>query len=110
MNIRKYRRSHTEGCAEGFFFLPVAETPLIQRRRVRRLDGLAYSHNEKPCPVTIDKTIRYEGVQIVICNNYRRNRLTFLVFRVMYRTQVNNKKQSEITENLLKTEPKSAII
>nr|DAF89025.1 MAG TPA: hypothetical protein [Siphoviridae sp. ctSA812] len=35
------------------------------------LDGFAYAHNEKPCPVTIDKTIRYEGVQIVICNNYR---------------------------------------
>ena len=32
---------------------------------VCRLDGLAYAHNEKPCPVTIDKTLRYEGVHIL---------------------------------------------
>nr|DAF89024.1 MAG TPA: hypothetical protein [Siphoviridae sp. ctSA812] len=36
--------------------------------------------------------------------------MTFLIFRVMYRTQANDKKQQEMTENLLKTEPKSAII
>lgn len=75
-----------------------------------RMDGFAHAHNEKPCPVTIDKTFRYRGVQIVICANYHRKWLTFLMFRVMYRTQVNDKKQQEMIENLLKTEPKPAII
>lgn len=74
------------------------------------MDGLAHAHNEKPCPITTDKTFRYGGVQIVVCANYHRKRLTFLMFRVMYRTQVNDKKQQEMIGNLLKTEPKSAII
>nr|DAO53612.1 MAG TPA: hypothetical protein [Caudoviricetes sp.] len=38
------------------------ELPLVCRRRVCRLFGLAYTHNEKPCPVTICKGYRYEGV------------------------------------------------
>ena len=40
-----------------------AETPLVRRCGVRRLDGFAHAHNEKPCPVTIYKGYRYEGVQ-----------------------------------------------
>ena len=72
--------------------------------------NFAYTHNEKSCSVTIYKTLRYEGVQIIDCINYRRNLLTFLMFRVMYKTQVNDKEQQETTANLLKKEPKSAMI
>ena len=60
---RNYRLSRTEGCAEGVFFcLPAAETPFIRQRGGCSLDGLAHTHNEKPCPVTICKGYRYEGV------------------------------------------------
>lgn len=84
--------------------------PFVRRHGVCRMDGFAHAHNEKLYPVTIDKTIRYEGVQIVICNNYRRNQLIFLLLRVMYRARINDKKQHEMTGNILKTELKSAII
>ena len=73
--------------------------------RGEQLFSFAHAHNEKPCPVTIDKTPRYEGVQVVVCANYRRNRLTFLMIRAINRTQTNDKKQQEMTGNLLKTEP-----
>lgn len=72
--------------------------------------GIAHAHNEKSYSVTIDETFRYEGVQIVVCANCHRNRLTFLIIRAICRTQANDKKQKKVTENLLKTPPKSAII
>lgn len=55
--------------------------------------NFSHAHNEKSCPVTIDKTLRYEGVQVVVCANYRQNRLTFLMIRAINRTQTNDKKQ-----------------
>lgn len=66
---------------------------LFHIKGVCRLFGLGHAHNEKHCSVTIDKTLRYEGIQIVICANYCRTWLTFLIVRVMYRTRTNNKKQ-----------------
>ncbi len=75
-----------------------------------RLISFAHAHNEKYCPVTIDRVFRYEGVRIVDCTNYRRIHLTFMPFRVMYKMYANHRKQQEMTENLLKTVPESAII
>lgn len=67
-----YLPSDTEGCAEGFIFCPqTAVLPAIMASRGVHPINFAYAHNEKSCPVTIDKTIRYEGVQIVDCINYR---------------------------------------
>ena len=64
--------SDTEGCAEGFIFCPqTAVLPAITAPRGVHPINFAYAHNEKSCPVTIDKTLRYEGVQIVDCINYR---------------------------------------
>ena len=37
--------------------------------RGEQLFSFAHAHNEKPCPVTIDKTPRYEGVQAEIEND-----------------------------------------
>lgn len=67
-----YLPSDTEGCAEGFIFCPkTAVLPAITAPRGVHPINFAYAHNEKSCPVTIDKTLRYEGVQIVDCINYR---------------------------------------
>lgn len=64
--------SDTEGCAEGFIFCPQAAVlPAIMTPRSVHPINFAYAHNEKSCPVTIDKILRYEGVQIVDCINYR---------------------------------------
>ena len=64
--------SDTEGCAEGFIFCPQTTVlPAITAPRGVHPINFAYAHNEKSCPVTIDKTLRYEGVQIVDCINYR---------------------------------------
>lgn len=80
-----YLPSDTEGCAEGFAFCPqIAVLPEIKSPRGVHPINFAYAHNEKPCPVTIDRILRYEGVQIVDCIKYRRIPLTFLPFRVMY--------------------------
>ena len=60
-----YCLSHTEGCEKRLIFcLLAARAPLVRRRGgVCRQYGLAYAHyNEKPCPVTIDTTLHYEGV------------------------------------------------
>lgn len=67
-----YLPSDTEGCAEGFIFCTQTAVLLA----ITAPWGVyhiifAYAHNEKSCPVTIDKTLRYEGVQIVDCINYR---------------------------------------
>ena len=44
----------------------------------------AHAHNEQFCPVTVDKILRYKGVQIVDSTEYAYFDLTFLPFRVMY--------------------------
>lgn len=80
-----YLPSDTEGCAEGFIFYPqTAMLPMETASKGVHPINFAYAHNEKPCPVTIDRTLRYGGVQIVDCIKYRRIPLTFLPFRVMY--------------------------
>ena len=80
-----YLPSDTEGCAEGFIFSPrTAVPPWKTASRGVHPINFAYTHNEKSRPVTIDKILRYEGVRIVDCIKYRRNPLTFLLFRVMY--------------------------
>lgn len=77
--------SDTEGCAEGFIFCPqTAVLPTETASRSVHPIYFAYAHNEKPCPVTIDRILRYEGVQVVDCIKYRRIHLTFPPFRVMY--------------------------
>lgn len=64
--------SDTEGCAEGLFFCAqIAVLPEIKSPRGVHPINFAYAHNEKPCPVTIDRILRYEGVQIVDCIDYR---------------------------------------
>lgn len=66
-----YLPSDTEECAEGFiFYMQIAVLPTIMSPRGVHLIHFAYAHNEKSCPVTIDKTLRYEGEQIVDCINY----------------------------------------
>nr|DAS99182.1 MAG TPA: hypothetical protein [Caudoviricetes sp.] len=52
-------------CRRLIFCLLAARAPLVRWRGVCRQYGLAYAYNEKPCPVTIDKTLRYEGVHIM---------------------------------------------
>lgn len=80
-----YLPSDTEGCAEGFIFCPqiVMQSALPLPRGVRSI-YFAHAHNEKFCPVTIDKILRYKGVQIVNSIEYAYFDLTFLSFRVMY--------------------------
>lgn len=65
-----YLPSDTEGCAEGFICPQTALLPAETASRGVHTINFAYAHNEKPCPVTIDKILRYEGVQIVDCINY----------------------------------------
>ena len=93
-----YLPSDIEGCAEGFVFClkPAAHLVISAPRGVHLLN-FAHAHNEKSCPVTINKTIRYEGVQIVHCINCRRIHLTFLPFRVMYR-HYNRKEELQLFE------------
>ena len=80
-----YLPSDTEGCAGGFIFCPqTAVMPAITILMGVHPISFAYAHNEKSCPVTIDRRHRYEGVQIVDCIEYRWIPLTFLPFRVMY--------------------------
>lgn len=63
-----YLPSDTEGCAEGFIFCPqTAVLPAETASKGVHPVNFAYAHNEKPCSVTIDKRLRYEGVQIVDC-------------------------------------------
>lgn len=58
-----YLPSDTEGCAEGFIFCPqTAVLPAITASRGVHPINFAYAHNEKPCPVMIDRILRYEGV------------------------------------------------
>lgn len=67
-----YLPSDTEGCAEGFIFCPQDTVlPIEMTSSGAHLINFAYAHNEKTCPVTIDKTLRYEGVKVVDCINYR---------------------------------------
>ena len=62
---------NTEGCAEGFIFCPqTAVLPAETASKGVHPVNFAYAHNEKPCSVTIDKRLRYEGVQIVDCIDY----------------------------------------
>ena len=80
-----YLPSDTEGCAEGFIFCPKsAALPENKSPWGVHPINFAYAHNEKSCPVTIDRILRYGGVQFVYCINYCRIPLTFLPFRVMY--------------------------
>lgn len=73
------------GVQRVFIFYPqTAVLPMETASKGVHPINFAYAHNEKPCPVTIDRILRYEGVQIVDCIKYRRIPLTFLPFRVMY--------------------------
>ena len=66
-----YLPSDTERCAEGFIFCPqTAVLPAETASKGVHPVNFAYAHNEKPCLVTIDKRLRYEGVQIVDCIDY----------------------------------------
>lgn len=61
-----YLPSDTEGCAEGFIFCPQTNNlPAETASKRVHPSNFAYAHNEKSCPVTIDKILRYEGVQLV---------------------------------------------
>lgn len=80
-----YSPSDTEGCAEGFIFYPqIAALPAKLTTMGVHCTNFAYTHNEKPSPVTIYKLLRYESVHIVDYIEYRRIPLTFLPFRVIY--------------------------
>lgn len=59
------------GVQRVYFCPQTAVLPAIAAPRGVHPLNFAYAHNEKSCPVTIDKTLRYEGVQIVDCINYR---------------------------------------
>ena len=65
--------------------LPIGQAGSRLVVRCVQLISFAHAHNEKPCPITIDKILRYEGVQIVSRTNHRRIHLTLLPFRVMYK-------------------------
>lgn len=59
-----YLPSDTEGCAEGFIFCPqTANLPAETASKGVNPINFAYAHNEKSCPETIDRILRYEGVQ-----------------------------------------------
>ena len=55
--------SHRGVCRRLIFCLSTVEVGSHLAVRCAWLIGFAYTHNEKPCPVTIDRIIRYEGVQ-----------------------------------------------
>lgn len=55
--------SHRGVCRRLIFCLPTVEVGPHLTVRCAWLSGFACTHNEKPCPVTIDRIIRYESVQ-----------------------------------------------
>lgn len=67
-----YLPSDTEGCAEGFIFLSAESRPVgVSGSAGVQPINLAYAHNENNRSVTIYNLLRYEGMRIVYCINYR---------------------------------------
>lgn len=59
------------------YFLPASAGDISRPAvEVGAAGGLAHAHNEKPCPVTICKGYRYEGVHTISVRRKRHTNIT----------------------------------